>query len=159
MVNRLCVACALLALAWVTSAWAQAPVPVDDALRARLAHLETELRCLVCQNQTLADSNAPLAEDLRREVRELASAGKSDDQIRDYLVARYGEFVLYKPRVRPLTWALWFGPFVLLAVGALAWWRAGRRRADAAPDDDPDPGTHDAPANDTALERAREALQ
>ena len=84
----------------------------DPALDARLKRkLETELRCLVCQNQTLADSNAPLAGDLRREVRELAVAGKSDAEIRDYLVARYGDFVLYNPPVKTTTWLLWFGPF------------------------------------------------
>ena len=94
----------------------------DPAFDARLRSLEEELRCLVCQNQTLADSNAPLAEDLRREVRELAVAGKSDDEIKQYLVARYGDFVLYRPPVKSTTLLLWFGPFVLLVAGGGIWW-------------------------------------
>ena len=101
----------------------------DEALDTRLKALENELRCLVCQNQTLADSNAPLAEDLRREVRELATGGKSDDEIRAYLVARYGDFVLYKPPVKSTTYVLWFAPFLLLVSGAAAWWVLVRRRA------------------------------
>jgi cytochrome c-type biogenesis protein CcmH len=105
------------------------PAWSDEALDARLKSLENELRCLVCQNQTLAESNAPLAEDLRREVRELAVAGKSDDDIRAYLVARYGDFVLYKPPVKSTTLLLWFGPFLLLAGGALTWWIVVRRRS------------------------------
>ena len=105
------------------------PTQTEDALDARLKQLETELRCLVCQNQTLADSNADLAEDLRREVRALAVAGKSDDEIRSYLVARYGDFVLYDPPVKPLTWLLWFGPFALLIAGAAVWWMVLQRRS------------------------------
>jgi cytochrome c-type biogenesis protein CcmH len=113
-----------------TAGWlACAPAFADEALEARLKSLETQLRCLVCQNQTLAESNAPLAEDLRQEVRELAVAGKSDDDIRAYLVARYGDFVLYKPPMKSTTWLLWFGPFLLLATGAIAWWVIVRRRA------------------------------
>ena len=116
---------AMLALFATSSAWC------DDALDTRLKSLENELRCLVCQNQTLADSNAPLAEDLRKEVRELATGGKSDDEIRAYLVARYGDFVLYKPPVKSTTYVLWFGPFLLLAAGAVAWWMLIRRRSRA----------------------------
>jgi cytochrome c-type biogenesis protein CcmH len=103
----------------------------DAAFDARLKHLEEELRCLVCQNQTLADSNAPLAEDLRREVRELAQQGKNDTEIKQYLVARYGDFVLYKPPVKPTTWLLWFGPFAFLVGGALVWLVVLRRRRGA----------------------------
>jgi cytochrome c-type biogenesis protein CcmH len=106
-------------------------VYADETLDARLKTLETELRCLVCQNQTLAESNAPLAEDLRKEVRELAVSGKSDDDIRAYLVARYGDFVLYKPPVKSTTYALWFGPFLLLFVGVIVWIVLLRRRASA----------------------------
>ena len=109
----------------------------DPALDARLKTLENELRCLVCQNQTLAESNAPLAEDLRQEVRELAVAGKSDDDIRAYLVARYGDFVLYKPPVKATTYALWFGPFVLLAAGIAVWIAVLRRRARMSADEAP----------------------
>jgi cytochrome c-type biogenesis protein CcmH len=119
---------ALLALLATSSAWC------DEALDTRLKSLENELRCLVCQNQTLADSNAPLAEDLRKEVRDLATGGKSDDEIRAYLVARYGDFVLYKPPVKSTTYVLWFGPFVLLAAGAVAWWMLIRRRSRATGD-------------------------
>jgi len=117
----------------------------DLAFEQRLKRLEGDLRCLVCQNQTLADSNAPLAEDLRREVRTLAVAGKSDDEIRAYLVARYGDFVLYRPPVKGTTWLLWFGPFALLALGALVWLGVVRRRRTA-----PEP-VHDA----QGAERAR----
>ena len=116
----------LLLAGWLAVAPAFA---ADDALNARLKSLETQLRCLVCQNQTLAESEAPLAEDLRKEVRELAVAGKTDDDIRAYLVARYGDFVLYKPPVKPVTYLLWFGPFLLLAGGIAVWWRVLRRRA------------------------------
>ena len=126
-----------IAVLFGTAAWlAATTAPADIALDARLKTLENELRCLVCQNQTLAESNAPLAEDLRREVRELAVAGKSDDDIRGYLVARYGDFVLYNPPVKATTYLLWFGPFALLAAGALTWLIVVRRRSrfnDAVP--------------------------
>ena len=109
-----------------------APLAAQDALDARLKRLESELRCLVCQNQTLADSDAPLAADLRREIRELAAAGRSDDDIRAFLVARYGDFVLYRPPLKPVTWLLWLGPFALLIGGGLVWWGVLRRRARGA---------------------------
>ena len=124
---------ALFAAVVASSAWC------DEALDARLKSLENELRCLVCQNQTLADSNAPLAEDLRKEVRALALDGKSDAEIQAYLVARYGDFVLYNPPVKSTTYLLWFGPFLLLAAGALAWWRLVRRRSRAIADAPPAP--------------------
>jgi cytochrome c-type biogenesis protein CcmH len=85
----------------------------------RFKSLIVELRCLVCQNQSLADSDAELAHDLRREVYELMEQGKSDQEIVDFLVSRYGDFVLYSPPVKPETWILWYGPFGLLAVGLL----------------------------------------
>jgi cytochrome c-type biogenesis protein CcmH len=137
------VACgiALAALAWCAFATKMDAPAADSALAARLKKLETELRCLVCQNQTLADSNASLAEDLRLEVRELALAGKSDDEIRAYLVARYGDFVLYDPPLKATTSLLWLGPFVLLGGGAVLWWVILRRRervaARPAPPGDP----------------------
>lgn len=121
----------LVAIAAIAGAAYAADTPAASpsaALDARLKKLESGLRCLVCQNQTLADSNADLAADLRREVRELALAGKRDDQIRDYLVARYGDFVLYDPPLKGTTWLLWFGPFALLGAGGLLWWRILRRR-------------------------------
>lgn len=93
----------------------------DPESEARMLAISKELRCLVCQNETLADSQAALAEDLRVEVRALIKQGKNDQEIKDYLVARYGDFVLYRPKVEPSTWLLWFGPFVLLgaSVGGL----------------------------------------
>ena len=117
----------------VTSAThAQTPTPempqMKPELELRLKKLETELRCLVCQNQTLAESPAGLAGDLRREVRLLAESGKNDNEIKEHLKARYGDFVLYKPELDRRTWLLWFGPFVLLA-GAILVWVMIRRRS------------------------------
>jgi cytochrome c-type biogenesis protein CcmH len=146
-VSALRLACVALALA---AQVALAQAPPDVAFEARLKRLEGDLRCLVCQNQTLADSNAPLAEDLRREVRALALAGKSDDEIRAFLVARYGDFVLYRPPVKGTTWLLWFGPFALLALGAGIWFAVVRRRR-RAPEAVP---VHDA----GAAARARELI-
>jgi cytochrome c-type biogenesis protein CcmH len=122
---------AVAALASVAAA-TKMDLPADAAFDLRLKTLESELRCLVCQNQTLADSNASLAEDLRREVRELALAGKNDAEIRAYLVARYGDFVLYDPPLKRTTWLLWIGPFALLAGGGALWWTILRRREHAA---------------------------
>jgi cytochrome c-type biogenesis protein CcmH len=126
----------------------------DLAFEQRLRTLEEELRCLVCQNQSLADSNAPLAEDLRREVRALADAGRNDQEIREFLVARYGDFVLYKPPVKATTWPLWFGPFALLLGGGVAWWLILRRRGRAAPP----VAAIDGAAVDAGVERARALL-
>ena len=98
----------------------EAPLMAEDPkLEARLVDISQELRCLVCQNESLASSHAELADDLRREVRELIRQGKTDQEVKDFLVARYGDFVLYRPEVKPLTWVLWFGPFVLLLVAAV----------------------------------------
>ena len=94
----------------------------------RIRKLEEKLRCLVCQNQSLADSNAELATDLRREVREQVKAGRSDEQIASYLVQRYGDFVLYEPPFKATTALLWIGPFVLLAAAALVLVATLRRR-------------------------------
>jgi len=115
-------------------------VSADDAqLDARVHALSHQLRCVVCQNQTLADSQAELAVDLRRQMREQMRAGASDEAVKDYLVQRYGDFVLYKPPLKPVTWLLWFGPLLLLAfvIGALV---RNRRRGSpsAAPLDDAD---------------------
>jgi cytochrome c-type biogenesis protein CcmH len=87
-----------------------------------------ELRCLVCQNQSLADSDAELAHDLRAEVYDMIQAGKDDEEIVTFLVARYGDFVLYNPPVKPGTWLIWFGPFVLLLIAAIVLMRALRRQ-------------------------------
>jgi cytochrome c-type biogenesis protein CcmH len=110
---------------------AQARPPADAAglmKTERFKRLAGELRCLVCQNQSLVDSNAPLAQDLRQEVVKLMASGRDDQQIKSFLVDRYGEFVLYRPAISMRNALLWFGPFMLLALGALAWWRLGRRR-------------------------------
>jgi cytochrome c-type biogenesis protein CcmH len=92
--------------------------PATPEIEARLKKLETELRCLVCQNQTLAESPAGLAGDLRREIRLLADSGKSNEEIKEFLRVRYGDFVLYNPPMSGKTYLLWFGPFALLAGGA-----------------------------------------
>jgi cytochrome c-type biogenesis protein CcmH len=101
--------------------------PLDAVGKVRLKALSEELRCLVCQNQTLADSNAELAIDLRNQVHEQIAAGRSDGQIRDYMVERYGDFVLYKPPVQGNTALLWGAPFGLLAIGGIAWALVQRR--------------------------------
>jgi cytochrome c-type biogenesis protein CcmH len=104
------------------------PLADNPQVEARLKALAVELRCLVCQNQTLADSNAPLAEDLRREVREMIAKDMSDRDIIDFLVQRYGDFVLYRPPWKATTTLLWLGPFLLLIAGATALVLALRRR-------------------------------
>jgi cytochrome c-type biogenesis protein CcmH len=101
--------------------------PRTPEYQARLKALSEELRCLVCQNQSLADSNAELALDLKREVERLMTEGKTDADIKAFLVQRYGDFVLYKPPVQNNTLLLWGGPFVLLAVGGFAWRLAQRK--------------------------------
>jgi cytochrome c-type biogenesis protein CcmH len=120
------------------------PAAEDPALEKRVTGLAHELRCLVCQNQTLADSNAPLAVDLRNQIREQLAQGASERDVIDFMVARYGDFVLYRPPLKATTLALWAGPFVLLALGvALLIRRVARRR-------EPEPQISDA-------ERARAA--
>ena len=113
------------------SAWAgeARPLTDDPVAEARLKHLAVELRCLVCQNQTLADSSAPLAEDLRREVREMIAKNMSDPEIIEFLVSRYGDFVLYRPALKATTTLLWVGPFVLMAIGVTALVMTLRRRS------------------------------
>lgn len=103
----------------------------DVDLDTRVHTLSEQLRCLVCQNQTLADSNADLAVDLRRQIREQLRAGATDDAVKDYLVQRYGDFVLYRPPVKPLTYLLWFGPALLL-VAVVFGIASSRKRATSA---------------------------
>ena len=112
----------LLGLCLVAATPVRAAVDLTDLggtteLEDRSQTLVTELRCLVCQNQTIAGANADLAKDLRREVRDMLVAGKTDDDIKDFMLERYGDFVLYKPPVKTTTVPLWVGPFVLLAIG------------------------------------------
>ena len=130
----------LLLISW--PAWAEEakPLAADPIAEARLRQLAVELRCLVCQNQTLADSNAPLAEDLRREVREMIAKNMSDQEIIDFLVQRYGDLVLYRPPWKTTTALLWIGPFLLFIGGGvtfvMALKRRGRARDDAAVTDE-----------------------
>jgi cytochrome c-type biogenesis protein CcmH len=94
----------------------------DPALEARARHLQRQLRCLVCQGESIDESNSTFAADLRRLVREQIAAGKSDQEVQDFLLARYGDFILLKPPVRPYTWLLWLAPFLVLAgAGGVAW--------------------------------------
>ena len=112
------------------------PLGDDPAVEARLKVLSTELRCLVCQNQKLADSSAPLAEDLRKEIRELIAKGMTDQEVIDYLVVRYGDFVRYRPPLKSQTILLWAGPTILLMAGLGGLWRALRKRNAMLPDQD-----------------------
>jgi cytochrome c-type biogenesis protein CcmH len=125
----------LLGLILAGSALAKEATPAvsDPALEKRAVKLEEQLRCLVCQNQTIADSHAELAMDLKKEIREKLKAGMSEDQITQFLVARYGDFVLYNPPVKATTVPLWFGPFALLfiAVAGLFYYLLRRRHATA----------------------------
>jgi len=123
---------ALLALA---TPWAaaetpgEAPINADDpVIEQRLLGIADELRCLVCQNESLAASKAELAEDLRREIRAQMRAGLDDRQVIEYLTDRYGDFVLYRPPLKPVTLLLWFGPVLFLAIGVGVWVVAMRRR-------------------------------
>ena len=125
------------------------PMAEDPALEARVLVIAEELRCLVCQNETIAASRAELATDLKQQVREQLRAGRSEREILDYMVARYGDFVLYKPPVKPTTWLLWGGPFVLLlAMGSWLLTTLRKRRALAVT----------APLTDAERERARALL-
>jgi cytochrome c-type biogenesis protein CcmH len=130
-VPRLAALLLLLVAGWV-SAKEAAPAAADPVLEQRMMSLAEELRCLVCQNQSLADSNAPLAEDLRDQIREQMRKGSSDRQVIDYLVARYGDFVRYRPPLKARTILLWFGPFLLLVLGIVLLLRSIRRRRGVA---------------------------
>ncbi|UBB26510.1 cytochrome c-type biogenesis protein CcmH [Pseudoxanthomonas japonensis] len=122
----------LLGIAGPALAQASDPTPLqfnDNAEETRFHRLTAELRCVMCQNQSLADSNAQIAHDLRREVLDLMRQGKSDAEIKRFLVERYGEFVLYKPEMSPGTWLLWFGPALLVIAGGVVVLRIVRRRS------------------------------
>ena len=111
------------------------PLAEDEAVERRVVAIAEELRCLVCQNESLAGSRADLAQDLRRQIREQIKAGRSDDQILAYMTDRYGDFIRYRPPLKGTTVALWTGPFVLLAVaaGGVAWYVRRRRTRVATP--------------------------
>ena len=122
--------CWMLLVPWVNAGEAQ-PMAEDPQVEARLVVIAEELRCMVCQNESLSSSHAELAEDLRREVRKLIRENKTDAEIKTYLVERYGDFVLYRPQVKPLTWPLWFGPFFILLLAVWGLWRYLRLRKNA----------------------------
>ena len=138
---------ALLAAA-STPARAQAPRALDDygqlqdpALQARFEHITVQLRCLVCQNESIADSNVELASDLRRQVREMLLAGQSDDAIFKFMTDRYGEFVRFNPPLETKTLFIWGAPFVMLLLGVLIVYRIVRQRSRMPLDDEPAPGS------------------
>lgn len=108
----------------------------DTSLEQRAKRLTGELRCVVCQNQTIADSNAPLALDLKKQIEGQLAQGASDAQVIDYLVQRYGDFVLYRPPFKPATWLLWFGPFAMLAGGLAFLFAKLRQRLALAEDNE-----------------------
>jgi cytochrome c-type biogenesis protein CcmH len=131
----------LLGVLWLTVAPAAFAIDQeiafsDPAMNDRYIALIREIRCPKCLNESIADSSAPVAADLRREVRRLMGEGKSDDAIKDFLSARYGDFVLYRPRVSEATWALWAGPFVFLVIGGVVFWRILRTRRRQPMDDE-----------------------
>ncbi|HEX5804035.1 MAG TPA: cytochrome c-type biogenesis protein [Azospira sp.] len=134
MRKLLSVCCLLIAFAFAAHAGEAVPVADDPAVEARFLALAEELRCLVCQNQNLADSHADLAIDLKNQVREQIKAGRSDREILDYMVQRYGDFVLYRPPVKATTWLLWGGPFVLfVAALGLLFFKLRRRGGELPP--------------------------
>ena len=128
------VACLLLLTSFAKAIDAVAPFD-DPAIQARYEKIISEVRCLKCQNQTIKDSNAFLASDLRREIRHMLEEGKTDEEIYEFLVARYGDFALYRPRASGKTLILWIAPMLFLVFGALALWRVVQRRM-ALPIDD-----------------------
>lgn len=124
------------------------PAADDPVLEARVLRISAELRCLVCQNQTIADSHADLAQDLRRQVREMIGQGKTDREIIAFMTERYGDFVLYRPPMKSTTWLLWFGPGLLLVGGLLVLILVLRRRSRLPPEAfEPDLDDADAPAD------------
>jgi len=158
------IALAALVVAGLVGAGAAArealPQAADPVLEARMLRIASELRCLVCQNQTIADSDASLAVDLRRETRELLKQGKTEGEVIDYMTARYGDFVLYRPPLKATTALLWFGPAVLLlggtAVLVVVLRRRGRLGAEAfEPDLDDADDVADAGADARAAQPAR----
>ncbi len=128
-IMRACLLAVLLA-SWGAALAIDAQDAFDDpVLQERYEKVNRELRCLVCQNQTIADSNATLAQDLRREVRDMIAAGRTDDEIRDFMIERYGDFVLYRPRMTAGNFLLWAAPILLLVAGAFVLVRVVKRRA------------------------------
>ena len=132
---------AAVALCWLLAAGVVGAVDGDSGfddpvLDDRYRALIREVRCPKCQNESIADSDAPVAADLRREIREQIAGGASDEQVIDFLLVRYGDFVLYRPQLKPTTWALYASPFVLLLAGGIAFWRILRTRSTQPLDED-----------------------
>jgi cytochrome c-type biogenesis protein CcmH len=126
----------LLALAAAAAGALDANGQIEDpALQSRYERITKELRCLVCQNESVADSNAPLAEDLRRQVRDMLIGGKSDEAVFDFMTARYGEFVRYNPPLEPKTLLIWGAPFIMLLIGAAVVVRVVKQRSRMPLDD------------------------
>jgi len=148
--SRLLLSMLLALIASLAAAQEARPLAEDPALEARVMHIAEGLRCLVCQNETIAASHADLAVDLRKQIRQQLQQGRSDAQIVDFMVQRYGDFVLYKPPLKRSTWLLWGGPFVLMgvALAALGWNIRRRRRAAVA----------QVPLRDDEVARARRLL-
>lgn len=136
--GRMALLFALLVGAMQACASDAQPLAADEAIEQRLNRIADELRCLVCQNESLAGSRADLAVDLRREIRELIKTGKSDSEIVEFMVSRYGDFVRYRPPFKPSTWLLWLAPFLLMlaGVGGLLWHLRRRRQVQAPLSDD-----------------------
>ena len=128
--NRIAALIGMLVLLGASTAAAEDATPAagDPVIETRLREMATELRCLVCQNQSLADSDAPLAIDLRREIRSMMEEGRADAAIIQYLVDRYGDFIRFRPPLKATTVLLWFGPPILIALAAATWFAALRRR-------------------------------
>lgn len=118
----------LLALAMPVHAGEAASNAEDPVIEQRMINLAEDLRCLVCQNESLAGSHAELAEDLRREIRAQMKTGKNDKEVIDYLTTRYGDFVLYRPPFKPVTWLLWLGPLLFLGLGGAVWYLTLKKR-------------------------------
>lgn len=121
----------LAGIGYQTQAAEAVDLAQDPVIEQRLVVISEELRCLVCQNESLAGSRADLANDLRREIRTLIKDGKTDPEIMDFMVSRYGDFVRYRPPVKPITWALWFGPALLLLLAGWGLWRMVRKNRDS----------------------------
>lgn len=132
--RKLLVLCCLMLLPLAGGAKEAEPLADDPVLEKRLTVLAEELRCLVCQNQSIADSHAELAVDLRNQIREQMKAGKSDAEIKSYMVSRYGDFIMYRPPVKSTTALLWFGPLLLVVAGLAILIVILRKRARYAPD-------------------------
>ena len=127
--KRILTICVFLCFSHASWANEATPLAEDPALEQRLISISEEMRCLVCQNESLSGSRSELAQDLRREIRDLIRQGKTDAEIRTFMVDRYGDFILYRPPVKPITWLLWIGPFILMVAGIAALLMYLRRRS------------------------------